>query len=412
MVPPASAQPLTYRGFVDARGVVFPQDAPNDSQNLVVDLLGRFELFSRPVPWLGLAAGVDGRANSHDQVEDSWHVDFTDRGLLRPPLSVRRLTATVNRGPLTLDVGKQFIRWGKTDILNPTDRFAPRDYLNVVAPDFLAVRGVRGVVEIGPQTLDLVWLPFFTPSRLPLVDQRWTVAPPGVQLVARPDQETLPDRFQAGVRWGMTLPAYEYSVSFYDGFHHLPTLDLLPALSASYGPPPSTSLVAPGAPILVELVRRFPKLRMWGGDAAVPTRWFTAKGEVAYFTTTPGASDEYVLYVIQLERQIGEWALVGGYAGEVITERSAVPSFAPDRGTARTILARAAYTIDTNRSTALEGAIRQDGRGLYLKGEYSQAYGRHWRVTIDGALIRGEQDDFLGQYRRNSHFALALRYSF
>ena len=58
-------------------------------------------------------------------------------------LSVRRLDATVSRGPLTIDAGKQFIRWGKTEIVTPTDRFAPRDYLNVFDTEYLAVPGVR-----------------------------------------------------------------------------------------------------------------------------------------------------------------------------------------------------------------------------------------------------------------------------
>ena len=40
--------------------------------------------------------------------------------------------ATVAAGGFTLDVGKQFIRWGRADVLNPTDRFAPRDFLNVI----------------------------------------------------------------------------------------------------------------------------------------------------------------------------------------------------------------------------------------------------------------------------------------
>lgn len=78
----------------------------------------------------------------------------------------------------------------------------------------------------------------------------------------------------------------------------------------------------------------------------------------------------------------------------------------------RAVVARASYTIDANRSAALETAVRQDGRGLCAKGEYSQAQGPHWRATLSASLLRGEPDDFLGQYRLNSHLAAALRYSF
>jgi hypothetical protein len=401
---PANAQTLTYRGFGEARTTGYPQDAPNDSRHLIADALLRAELFVRPMPGLAAAAGLDARANNDAQVVDSWRLEVADRGVRRPRLSMRRASVTVNRRALTLEVGKQFIRWGKADIVTPTDRFAPRDYLNVIDSDFIAVRAVRASIERGPTMVDAVWAPFFTPSRLPLFDRRWTVVPPGVTLVHAPNlrEPAMPERAQAGVRWGYNAGRYEYSMSFYDGFNHLPAIDqgLIDIPSA------------PGGPIVVEVARRYPALRMYGGDAAVPTRWFTFKGEAAYFTSKTAATDEYVLYVAQIERQAGEWLLVGGYAGEVVTRKEAAIVFAPDRGTARTILGRASYTIDANRSAAVEGALREDGRGLYLKGEYSQARGVHWRVTTTGAIVRGASDDFLGQYRRNSHLALALRYSF
>ena len=119
------SQTISQRGFVEARGTGFAQEAPNDPTRAVADLLVREEVFVRPAPWLRFAAGADLRANSHDQVEDCWRIDFTDRGRLRPRVSIRRAAVTISKGPLTIDVGKQFIRWGKTDIVTPTDRFAP-----------------------------------------------------------------------------------------------------------------------------------------------------------------------------------------------------------------------------------------------------------------------------------------------
>src|SRR5690349_15719519 len=170
---PVAAQAVSQRGFADVRGFWFPQDAPNDPANGVVDLLVREEVFAKPSSWLRLSGGVELRANSHDQVDARWRVDFRDRGLLRPAISVRRLAATVSRGPLTVDAGKQFIRWGKTDIVTPTDRFAPRDFLTVVDNEFLGVTAARLNYEKGPNTIEAVWAPRFTPSRIPLIDQRW-----------------------------------------------------------------------------------------------------------------------------------------------------------------------------------------------------------------------------------------------
>jgi hypothetical protein len=57
------------------------------------------------------------------------------------------------------------IRWGKADILNPTDRFAPREYLNVVDNDFLGITAARLTYATTSNSLDLVWVPRLTPRQ-------------------------------------------------------------------------------------------------------------------------------------------------------------------------------------------------------------------------------------------------------
>jgi hypothetical protein len=399
----ASAQILTQRGFVDGSLFLFPQEAANDPTRVVGDVLFREEAFLKPAPWVQFAAGFDARSSSHDEVDDRWRVDFADRGLRRPALSVRRLTATFTRHGFTLDAGKQFIRWGKTDILTPTDRFGPRDYLNVVDTELLPVLGVRAAEEIGAETFEVVWVPRFTPSRVPLLNERWTAVPPNaVGIPILDGGATFPSGSQAGIRWSHAGTGFEYSLSAFDGFNPLPniTVQLLP-----------TPLSA--APAAIVVSRSYPSIRTYGADAAVPTRWFTIKGETAYFTSSTPGTDEYVLYVVQLERQSGEWVFVGGYAGQVVTAmRAPLLSFAPDRGLAQAVVGRASFTIDPNRSIAVEGAVRQNGAGAYAKAEYSQAYGQHWRATGTIVGLAGHSDDFLGQYHRNSHVTLLLRYSF
>ena len=56
--------------------------------------------------------------------------------------------------------------------------------------------------------------------------------------------------------------------------------------------------------------------------------------------------------------------------------------------------------------------MRQTFQGVWLKTEYSQATGAHWRTTLTGTFIGGSDTDFFGQYRRNSHVLVTLRYSF
>lgn len=394
--PSVGAQTISQRGFVEGRAFGFPQIAPNDTTRAIGDVLVREEVFVKPAGWIQFAAGLDLRENSHDQVEDDWRLDFRDRGARRPRAAVRRLTATVTAGGFALDVGKQFIRWARADILNPTDRFAPRDFLNVIDTDFLPVLGARASVQIGSETFEAVWVPRLTPSRMPLVGQRWAVLSPGAPGISIQDRGSdIPRGSQEGVRWSHA-GAFEASLSYFDGFNHLPNIEarMLPSS------------------LTVGVTRVYPALRTYGGDVAVPTGWFTLKGEAAYFTSPSSTNEEYVLYVVEIERQTGEWLLNGGYAGEVVTSSLSSFPFAPDRGVARSIIGRASYTVDPRRSVAIEGAVRQTADGFYVKGEYSQAWGQHWRMTATGVGIAGDANDFLGQFHRNSHGSIALRFSF
>ena len=76
---------------------------------------------------------------------------------------------------------------------------------------------------------------------------------------------TFPERSQYGARWNVVGPGFEASVSYFDGFNHLPQYTATPLSSRP----------------LIALQRTYAPLRMAGADAAVPLRWFTVKGEAA-----------------------------------------------------------------------------------------------------------------------------------
>jgi hypothetical protein len=391
----ARAQTVSERGFIDLRGQAYAEKSPRDPGRLIADLLVREEVFVR-ASWLRLTAGVDLRGNSHEQVESEWRFDFSDRGIQRPRAAVRRLTAGISTGHVSIDVGKQFIRWGRADILNPTDRFTPRDYLTVVDTELLPILGARAAVQAGSETFEAVWVPRFTPSRLPLLGQRWTVLPPEAAAVTIVDRGSLfPERSQFGARWSHAGGRAELALSVYDGFSNLPNIE--------------TSLRGVST---IDFVRTYPRLRSYGAELAIPTPLVTLKGETALFTSPTGLDNEFLIYVVELERQVGEWIFDGGYAGEVVTRDRGTRRFAPDEGVARSFIGRVSYTIGPRRSVAVEGAARQSGDGVYVKGEYSEALGQHWRVTFAGVGIGGNDEDFLGQYRHNSYGSIGLRLSF
>jgi hypothetical protein len=387
---------LGQRGFIEVQAQGFARATDRDPERLVADALWRQELQFKPAKWLQFSGALDLRANSHDEVAARWRIDLNDRGLTRPRLSVRTLSATISAGALSLDLGKQFVRWGKADILNPTDRLAPRDYLNVVDAEFLPIWAGRASLQLGEETVEAVFVPQLTPSRLPRPDHRWSVLPPATAAMTAVELGTFPDDAQAGVRWNHVGSAFEASASVFDGFNHLPDL------AATVDPEDGT----------IDLTRTYPRLRTYGFDVAIPTRFITVKGEAAAFLSPSNDGDEYWLYVVELERQVGEWLFDGGYAGEHVTNDRGEVSFAAERGIAGSFIGRAAYTMGPQRSVAIEAAFRRTGDGSYVKGEYSQSLGSHWRFTADVVALNGAASDFLGQYRDNSHATAALRLSF
>jgi hypothetical protein len=399
LVSSAAAQTSGFeqRGFLESQTFLFPQTAPNDSAVALDQALFQWDATYKPAPWFRLSGSFDARADTHRQVDRQAAVSLDDRRIRRPALDMRLLSAQFHKGFLTLEIGRQLIRWGRTDILTPTDRFTPRDYLTaVIASDPLAVNAVRATLSGGNDSLDLVWQPWFTPSRIPLFDQRWNPLPSevdGLQIVDAGAH--YPGGSQEGARWNHVGGQFEFALAYFRGFNNLPLFE--------------TQANPAAATLLVE--RHYANMQMAGGDLAWQFPWVTVAGEAGYFrSSTPGAQD-YVLYVVQLERQVREWMLTAGYTGSEIAGGPSTPlQFLPDLEISKSFVGRASLTIDVNRSISIETAVR--GGGSFVRAEYSQAIGNHWRITPVAAWLRGDPTDFLGQYRRNSYLELVVRYSF
>jgi hypothetical protein len=385
---------VSYRGFFEVGAIGYPQSAPNDPTRGVAGVLARFEPSITLRRGVSLAASFDARTDTHEEVARNWDVTYWDRTIPRPAFAIRRLALTLTRGVVTLEMGKQFVRWGQVDIISPTDRFTPRDYQLPVSTEALGTTAARLTFAGDGNTLELVAAPRLVPSRMPMLAHRWI----GLQAqgIALTDGGAVyPGGPQYGVRYSRLGSKAEFSVSFFQGYNHLPLL-----------------VVAPSGPAAATVTRHYPAVRSYGADAVVPLSAFALKAESAWIESRDDDTDDYGLYVLQAERQQGEWLLIGGYVGEFVTTDRAAMTFAPDRGLARSLVGRASYTIDANRSLAIESVARTNGDGWYAKADYTHGIGGHWRVTLRVAAIRGALEDYLGQYRRNSFAATETRFSY
>jgi len=390
------AQGVSQRGFIEMSGNLYPQIVPDDNAHGISEVRFRYEPKWQPKSWLTFTASVEERVDTHRQDARTLQIDWNNRSLRRPTLSVRQLFTAFKRNNLTLSVGKQFIRWGETDFLNPTDRFTPRDLLTVVDQDVLPVTAARLTYTLGDNTLNFVWQPLFTPGRIPLVNERWTIATETSYRFEVGDLGSkFPGRSSFGARWSRTSAGYEWSLSYYDGFNYFPSLNTTidPALAR------------------IAFSRSYTSLRLYRGDLALSLPLLTLKSEAACYTSPTNKQDEYVLYVLQAERQIREMQLVFGYSGEVVTAHAGVQQFLGERGFARAVFGRASYALDANRTLTLDVFMRQNGGSALLRAGYSHSFGDHWRASVNYVWLNGNANDFLGQYHRNSFATLGVRYS-
>src|SRR3954449_11989063 len=111
------------KGYVEYRAFAFPQLTYNDRAHFVGEALIRYDVVYGLAPGLKLSGGTETRIDTHRQTERQFELNWNDRGPKRPNFSIRRFSLLYSSGPVTLEAGKQLVRWGKADILNPTDRF-------------------------------------------------------------------------------------------------------------------------------------------------------------------------------------------------------------------------------------------------------------------------------------------------
>jgi len=321
-------------------------------------------------------------------------------------------------------VGRQEIRWGRADRFNPTDNLTPYDYLNPFSEGRLPVLAAKANLYIDRTGLEAAWVPFFTPTRLPLLDQRWfprlvtsTTVPvgPSGQMVAadlsyQDGQITFPARRfengQWGLRWNQLVPGAEFSISYFDGYDNIP-----------FFRPTATvvSVVDQRPQILVTLNREYQRMHVPGADFATALGPVGIRGELAYLAldhTSPGNQDRLV-FIVGLDRTWGDWFVNAQYTDQVGggTLPAGVALF-PNQGLRSTILYRVERTLGPSQSVGLRGAWGVRDGGVLLQPQYNVILSDAWRLKVGLTVFLGPRSSYLGEYRDNTNLEMQLRYTF
>lgn len=196
-----------------------------------------------------------------------------------------------------LRLGKQFIFWGRTDWINPTDNITPWDFQNITAEieDYrLPVGAVKLDAYPGNWTIEAVLVPLFKPNR---VEMRFGPSLGGLPVDLQPPG--LPDsrlrNWQFGLRISGYASGFDFSASYWQGYDLFPAVHMRPVTGAQ------------GRPEAVRIQQQFHRQRVLGADFARSFGRWTVKGEAGYFRTADPAGENifiknpHLQYVLGLE---------------------------------------------------------------------------------------------------------------
>jgi hypothetical protein len=411
-----------YGGFLQESGR-FYANKPNPSDayaegNAQFQLWGRAPLSKN----LSVRSVFDIRVDTHGNVNRGRWMDIEERGLRRPAGSISELYLDAKVGRVDLRLGKQRVRWGRADGFNPTDNIIPYDYLETFDDERLAVSALKADAYFTNTSVQFVWMPWYTPTRLPLLGRRWfpqlpvsmalPLFPGGppldTDLYYRDLAGPLPARTfgnsQWGARFNQVLPRGEFSFSYFDGF------DDLPYFRSDVSPFFSTISLRPKA--FISLRREYYRVHVAGMDFASEIGPVGIRGEAAYFDQTDPLNLDHVLYVIGVDKHWGDWFAILQYAGQKINGRAPDMAVFPDLGLRSTLIWRVERTMGPSRSFEIKGALRLRDGDFLLQPVYSVALSNGWRIKLDATVFAGRENSYLGQFRESSHINLKLIYSF
>ncbi len=397
---------VEYGGYAESIGQ-FYWKRPNPGDAYAIGET-RAQLWSRisfgdKLSW---RAAYEFRLDTHRDVARTDWSDVSQRGLRRPAGAVAEFYCDLHLGRIDLRVGQQQIRWGRADGFNPTDNLIPYDYLDTFSDQRLPVTALKADVYAGKSKLEAAWIPFFTPTRLPLPGQRWFPALSAAGGITPVEGSRLfPARTfgngQWAVRWNQWLPRGEFSVSYFDGFDDLPFFTV-----------GSPGLRPEATQVFVPLNRLYFRTRVAGADFATELGPVGIRGEAAYFDNTDPANRDHLLYVVGIDRTWGDWFAVVQYSDRYVSAPVSPTAVFPELAFRSTALYRIERTIGPSSSFEVKGAVRLRDGDVVVQPAYSIGLSNNWRLKIGATVFGGSPSAYLGQFRDNANIVLSLRRSF
>lgn len=419
---PPSLSDLGLRGTAVFKNFTHFDTTETDRQHVRNEGILQLEWARRLTEWSDARIVVDVRGDDAG-FTDGVTFDVQDRNRRRSIVDLEEAVLGVRGGAVAASAGKQIFAWGTADAFNPTDNINAYDYLDVIDNEKLGAWSAALRLTTGPASVDVVVIPVFTPSRLPLPRSRWNPRLPAGFMGVVDDPEVPPveaDNMQYAARVKATLRGVDVSVSYYDGFEHTPVVRL------------STVAVAPGL-VLPRFTPVFTRVKVAGVDFSTTYRALEIHGETAFrFVEANGRDDRFQgiaginytwdsLPVSWLEQVV----VVAEYAREEtlasrrhsdIQELGTVPGLGDllaKNAFRDAVVGRVLFKLSEKTQIEVSGTVdlvRSPNYFVQPKVMHKVTDALHVEAGLD--VFGGEPRTFWGRWRENDRFFISMKYFF
>ena len=281
-----------------------------------------------------------------------------------------------------------------SDMINPRDWNHIIDYEKVTVPALNLKYGYSDFVE-------LVYVPWFMPSRLPGDENPWSrIFPSSVDLLA----QEMPDRNdgQFLLRLGTTLFDTDYIFSYYNGY--------------SYSPGYRTEFFSPES---LAIVPWYNKQELFAFSVSRMIGEYTLNTEIAYFDQD--SRDNFIQFGLSVSRlwsgfisDTDSLYVMLQYSDETVVDREEGLQDDYDlRRMLQGIQSEITYILDESEEWALklQGAVNTSDGDYYFSPSF-EYNGEKYSIQVGVAIFSGESGTFFGEYSDNDYGFIKLKFSF
>ena len=318
---------------------------------------------------------------------------------------------------MDIRIGKQQIIWGKADGVFITDVISPKDLREFLLPEFDEIRmGITAVkvdYYIGNSTLELVWVPVFSPTMMPEESSIWN---PGFDLPLQPEFDYSRKKVQESLKNSEVFLKYStvssaIDLEFMAGY----MWDDDPAMHTVKNIDPVTM-----QPESITIIPEHHRLGLVGGSFSTTLGGYVIRGEGAYYFGKYFLSEDpmieeavvekdYLQYLIGVDFTLMDIKMSVQFIQQYILDYD--DPIVNDRAeNMMTFLATKDFLRETLFLELFSYIGLNDGDAL-IRGKVKYKFSDELEILLGANIFTGTEGMF-GQYNKNDMVYAKVKYSF